>query len=125
MLKKEDLKQIHEKGISEEQISRQLEDFRRGFPYLKLEGAATPGQGVSVLDMKACEAACRTWHDYQADGHRVVKFVPASGAASRMFKDLFAFLNGNNDLPTTDFEKYFFANIEAKVVCSFFPFCSK
>ena len=39
MLKKEDLKQIHEKGISEEQISRQLEDFRRGFPYLKLEGA--------------------------------------------------------------------------------------
>lgn len=111
MLKKEDLKQIHEKGISEEQISRQLEDFRRGFPYLKLEGAATPGQGVSVLDMKACEAACHTWHDYQADGHRVVKFVPASGAASRMFKDLFAFLNGDHEAPVNEFEKEFFANI--------------
>ena len=45
MLKKEDLKQIRDKGISEEQISKQLEDFKRGFPYLKLEGAATPKEG--------------------------------------------------------------------------------
>ena len=94
MLKKEDLKQIHNKGINEEQINRQLEDFIRGFPYLKLEGAATPKKGVTVLDKNACEAACKAWQDYQNHGHKVVKFVPASGAASRMFKDLFAFLNG-------------------------------
>ena len=53
MLKKEDLKQIHDKGISEEQISKQLEDFKRGFPYLKLEGAATPKKGITVLDKDA------------------------------------------------------------------------
>lgn len=111
MLKKEDLKQIHDKGISEEQINRQLEDFKRGFPYLKLEGAATPKKGVTVLDKEACETACRTWKDYQTDGHKVVKFVPASGAASRMFKDLFAFLNGSNEAPVSDFEKEFFSNI--------------
>ena len=99
MLKKEDLKQIHDKGINEEQINRQLEDFIRGFPYLKLEGAATPKKGVTVLDKNACEAACKAWQDYQNHGHKVVKFVPASGAASRMFKDLFAFLNGNNEAP--------------------------
>lgn len=111
MLKKEDLKQIHDKGISEEQINRQLEDFKRGFPYLKLEGAATPKKGVTVLDKEACETACCTWKDYQTDGHKVVKFVPASGAASRMFKDLFAFLNGSNEAPVSDFEKEFFSNI--------------
>ena len=94
MLKKEDLKQIHDKGISEEQISKQLEDFKRGFPYLKLEGAATPKKGITVLDKNACEDVCRAWKKYQTSGHKVVKFVPASGAASRMFKDLFAFLNG-------------------------------
>lgn len=111
MLKKEDLKQIHDKGINEEQINRQLEDFIRGFPYLKLEGAATPKKGVTVLDKNACEAACKAWQDYQNHGHKVVKFIPASGAASRMFKDLFAFLNGNNEAPISDFEKEFFSNI--------------
>ena len=111
MLKKEDLKQIHDKGISEEQISRQLEDFKRGFPYLKLEGAATPKKGVLVLDKKACEDACKAWQNYQTHRHKVVKFVPASGAASRMFKDLFAFLNGSNESPISDFEKEFFSNI--------------
>ena len=111
MLKKEDLKQIQDKGISEEQINRQLEDFKRGFPYLKLEGAATPTKGVIVLDKDACEDACRMWQRYQTEGHKVVKFVPASGAASRMFKDLFAFLNGSNEVPVSDFEKEFFSNI--------------
>ena len=111
MLKKEDLKQIHDKGISEEQISKQLEDFKRGFPYLKLEGAATPKKGITVLDKDACEDVCRTWKKYQTSGHKVVKFVPASGAASRMFKDLFAFLNGSNDEPVSDFEKEFFSKI--------------
>ena len=111
MLKKEDLKQIHDKGISEEQISKQLEDFKRGFPYLKLEGAATPKKGITVLDKNACEDVCRAWKKYQTSGHKVVKFVPASGAASRMFKDLFAFLNGSNDEPVSDFEKEFFSKI--------------
>ena len=111
MLNKEDLRQILEKGISEEQINRQLEEFRRGFPFLQLEGAATPGKGVEVLDETACEEACREWKEYQSAGHRVVKFVPASGAASRMFKNLFAFLNGDHEMPASDFEKEFFANI--------------
>lgn len=111
MLKEQDLKQIHDKGISEEQINKQLEDFKKGFPYLKLEGAATPKKGVIVLDKEACEDACHKWQHYQTEGHKVVKFVPASGAASRMFKDLFAFLNGNNEVPVSDFEKEFFSNI--------------
>ena len=48
-------------------VNRQLEDFKRGFPYLKLEGAATPTKGVIVLDKDACEDACRTWQRYQTE----------------------------------------------------------
>jgi len=42
----------------------------------------------------------------------VVKFVPASGAASRMFKNMFAFVDADYDVPTTDFEKKYFDSIE-------------
>ena len=42
---------------------------------------------------------------------RASPFVPASGAASRMFKDLFAFLDADYDVPTTEFEKAFFSHL--------------
>ena len=54
----------------------------------------------------------KAWEQYKAAGKRVVKFVPASGAASRMFKDMFAFVDADYDVPTTDFEKKYFDNIE-------------
>lgn len=111
MIHKEDLKQIRNRGIDLAQVTKQLEDFSNGFPYLKIKCAATPKRGIVILGESDISEVCRTWEEYQSSGHKIVKFVPASGAASRMFKDLFAFLNGNNDVPTTDFEKYFFANI--------------
>ncbi|MBQ4146684.1 MAG: DUF4301 family protein, partial [Prevotella sp.] len=52
------------------------------------------------------------WNTYKKEGHKIVKFVPASGAASRMFKDMFAFLDAPYDVPTTPFEKQYFDNIE-------------
>jgi len=52
------------------------------------------------------------WQQYKAAGRKVVKFVPASGAASRMFKDMFAFVDADYDKPTTDFEKKYFDNIQ-------------
>ena len=52
------------------------------------------------------------WNAYKAEGKRVVKFVPASGAASRMFKNMFAFVDADYDVPTTDFEKKYFDSIE-------------
>ncbi|MDE6150666.1 MAG: DUF4301 family protein, partial [Prevotella sp.] len=54
----------------------------------------------------------KAWDDYKAEGKKIVKFVPASGAASRMFKDMFAFVDAEYDVPTTDFEKKYFDNIE-------------
>jgi len=112
MLSQEDLKQIALKGITEEQIKTQLEQFKTGFPFLRLEAAAGINHGIMAPDKNERAAYEKAWTDYKAEGRRVVKFVPASGAASRMFKDMFAFLDADYDIPTTDFEKHYFENLE-------------
>ena len=108
MLTPQDKEQLTKKGISEAQIAEQLKCFETGFPYLKLEAAASLGQGVIAPEKDAYLAA---WEEYKKGESTIVKFVPASGAASRMFKNLFEFLGGENDSPTSDFEKKFFDNI--------------
>lgn len=112
MLSEKDKAQLAAKGISETQLMKQLDCFRTGFPYLKLAGAATVGHGILRPDATQRTEALAAWDKYRAAGHHVVKFVPASGAASRMFKDLFAFLDAAYDVPTTDFEKRWFDNLE-------------
>lgn len=112
MLSQEDLKQIAEKGITEDQIKTQLEEFKTGFPFLKLEAAASIGRGILALDKAKCSEYESAWKEYKETGKRIVKFVPASGAASRMFKDLFAFLDASYSTPQTDFEKKFYDGIE-------------
>ena len=111
MFSKEDLLQIQQKGISEAQIEAQLESFRKGFEFLKLQGAAAVGKGIIAPSDDEAEAYIQAWNDYKAEGHDITKFVPASGAASRMFKNMFEFLNADYEVPTTDFEKAFFAHI--------------
>ena len=86
-----DLKQIEERGSKLETVEAQIEDFRRGFPFLQLQGPATPKEGIIVLAQKEIEGLTQAY-DQAAAQKQVVKFVPASGAASRMFKLLFSFL---------------------------------
>lgn len=112
MLTQEDLKMIQSKGISEDQIENQLNEFKTGFPFLKLEAAASIEHGIVAPDAAARAKYEKAWTDYKAEGKQVVKFVPASGAASRMFKNMFAFLSADYNVPTTDFEKQYFDNIE-------------
>ena len=112
MLSQQDLKQLAQKGISEAQIERQLGEFKTGFPFLKLEAAAAIGKGIVAPTAGERQQYVEAWQQYKAAGKRVVKFVPASGAASRMFKDMFAFVDADYDVPTTDFEKKYFDNIE-------------
>lgn len=111
MFSKEDILQIQQKGMSEAQIEAQLECFRKGFDFLKLKGAAAVGDGIVAPSEDEAEAYIKAWNDYKAEGHNITKFVPASGAASRMFKNMFEFLDADYEVPTTDFEKAFFAHI--------------
>ena len=112
MLTEKDLKQIAQRGISEEQIETQLKQFETGFPFLKLEAAASVGNGIVAPNEQERKQYVKAWEDYKAAGKRVVKFVPASGAASRMFKNMFAFVDADYDVPTTNFEKKYFAELK-------------
>lgn len=107
-----DLEILKNKGISQEKLEEELKMLADGFPFLKIEAAATPGHGIAVLSPEMEKQAEDLWAQYLASGGKVLKMVPASGAASRMFKDLFSFLNGKSDKPDNDFMKKFFAEIE-------------
>ena len=112
MITKQDELLLSSKGITLSDFENQLANFKNGFPFLKIESAATVGNGVVRLRENEVKEFIAAWDCYKADNHKVVKFVPASGAASRMFKDLFAFFEATYDMPTTDFEKFFFDNLK-------------
>ena len=112
MFSNQDLTQIAQRGITPEAIEHQLTQIKEGFPFLKIEAAAAVGNGIFSPDSAQVEKYVNDWSAYLSDQHTIVKFVPASGAASRMFKNLFAFLSADYDEPTTDFEKFFFDNIK-------------
>lgn len=92
MFTEKDSAQIAAHGLTPEAVERQIENFRRGFPFLKVVRAASPGDGVATLDPARADAAAARY-ERAAEGLSVVKFVPASGAATRMFKELFEFVN--------------------------------
>jgi hypothetical protein len=112
MLTEQELQQIALKGITEEQLQEQLKSFEKGFPFLRLQAAASTSNGIIVPTAEEQEAYVNTWNRYKQEGHCITKFVPASGAASRMFKAVFEFVDADYDVPTTDFEKKFFQDIE-------------
>lgn len=112
MLSEKDLQQLAAKGITPEKLEQQLGEFKTGFPFLRLEGSAVIGKGIVAPSAEEVKTYVKAWDDYKAEGKKIVKFVPASGAASRMFKDMFAFVDAEYDVPTTDFEKKYFDNIE-------------
>lgn len=106
-----DYRQLNEKGIAEQTILEQLNYFEKGFPTLNILKPASVNQGIIKIDLPDQEQYILKWEKFLQDDKRVEKFVPASGAASRMFKDLFSFLENEQDSPSTKFEKVFFDNI--------------
>ena len=94
MFTNEDIMQIEQRGSSVQIVQDQVERFKKGFPWMKIVAPATPERGIIVLDDAAVEAAGKYYDAAKINGK--CKFVPASGAASRMFKDLFSGLDALN-----------------------------
>ena len=99
MLTTEDMKTLEAKGVSQSELESQIERFKTGFPFLKIANSAQIGNGIMKLTSDEEAEAVARWKKYLADGGEVCKFVPASGAASRMFKSLFSFVEGEADVP--------------------------
>ena len=102
---------LKNRGISAKQIEDQLKSFETGFPYLEIRSAAEPGKGiVQVADVDAASLLSE-WEQYLQSDASIMKFVPASGAASRMFKDLFEFIESADNEPNNKFMTKFFSEI--------------
>ncbi|MDL2244495.1 DUF4301 family protein [Parabacteroides sp. OttesenSCG-928-J18] len=111
MLNAHDLEQLAAKGISKHQIEEQLAHFAKGFPFLEIVASASVEKGIKVIPKELQAFYMEAWDKYLSKNHRIVKFVPASGAASRMFKDLYAFLSSEATEPDTPAVKEFFRDI--------------
>ncbi|MDL2281974.1 DUF4301 family protein [Parabacteroides sp. OttesenSCG-928-G06] len=111
MLNAHDLEQLAAKGISQRQMNEQLACFAKGFPFLEIVASASVEKGIRVIPKELQAFYMEAWDKYLGKNHKIVKFVPASGAASRMFKDLYAFLSSEETLPNTPFLKEFFNDI--------------
>ncbi|MCC8146361.1 MAG: DUF4301 family protein [Bacteroidales bacterium] len=111
MLSPNDIDQLRSKGISTQQLEEQLGFFKKGFLFLKLKASASIEKGIKYIQEKDQKFYIDMWDDYLEKDKDVMKFVPASGAASRMFKELFSFLDGDYSLPATAYEKEFFQKI--------------
>lgn len=90
MFSEKDIRQIESKGMKISVIEKQLENFRAGFPGLKLDAPATIPGGIKKFTDEEVKFFSSHYTEI-VSGKRIVKFVPASGAATRMFKPLYAF----------------------------------
>lgn len=109
MFTQSDIQQLEARGISLEKAEQQMECFRTGFPSLDIVAAASTKQGILAPKKAEQEQYIEAWNNYLAEDHKILKFVPASGAASRMFKNLFEYLDNGVETP---FIQEFLSNID-------------
>lgn len=99
MFTEKDLQQLAERGISKEKAVEQMHCFQTGFPALNIVAASALGKGIMKPKPSEEDAYLKDWATYLEGDHTILKFVPASGAASRMFKDLFEYLETGKETP--------------------------
>lgn len=109
MLSSEDYKKLYQLGISEETINDQINRFVHGIKPLTLKQPATLHDGIQQIDHDQLESYSET---YRKADVRVIKFVPASGAATRMFKVLFQFLEAKKANKTEPIIDEFYHNLK-------------
>ncbi len=137
MFTEKNKQQIKARGISEEEIERQLEIFKTGIPFANVVGAASIHNGIKVFSEKEQQEFAELFEN-KKDNLDLLKFVPASGAATRMFKLLHRFLENydanenidvflekseNKDLKTffDSVEKFAFSEMVFKNLTQKFP----
>lgn len=113
-----DLAELERRGISREEAAQQLELLRHAPPAVELDRPCTTGDGIQLLspaDQARLEEAAAD--PIAAD--RVMKFVPASGAATRMFRDLAAALHEDHPSSSSEAVWQFFQELDK------FPFAAE
>jgi len=86
-----DIAQLQEKGISKEKVQQQISTFEEGIPFINLKKAAVIDVGITEVK-EGAQKELISFFENNIENLKLLKFVPASGAASRMFKAMFNFL---------------------------------
>lgn len=97
----DDISQITKHELSVAEIEKQLNDFANGFPFADIIRPATVNDGIMQFDSEYMNKFTQLY-DNEKQNYKIIKFVPASGAATRMFRDLFDFLDTGTTNSTTD-----------------------
>ena len=90
MFTEKDHADIEKRGSNTLTVKQQIENFISGFPFLQVIKPATVGDGIIQLSDAETVENIKHFEDSTAEGASILKFVPASGAASRMFKALYS-----------------------------------
>ncbi|HSL90504.1 MAG TPA: DUF4301 family protein [Ignavibacteriaceae bacterium] len=112
---KEHSSEIVEKGITEKQILDQLEVFERGKLFTDIIKPCVKGDGIFVIDESQYDELLVNYRSAAILG-RLTKFVPASGAATRMFKCLQSYLNISETISIAGLKKEMHTDSDAKSV---------
>lgn len=111
MFTDQDVAQIKAKGLSVDDLNRQIDFFKSGFDFLPIARAAVIGDGIVSLALSTAVRLAESYDIMLESGVSVLKFVPASGAATRMFKELFAYVEGDRSPQTLGVVDTVFNNI--------------
>jgi len=87
-----EIQQIEKKGLTLDKINYQITLFKSGIPYVNLSSTAVLDQGINSVSAEQ-KTHYINFYDSKRNSVSILKFVPASGAATRMFKTLFKFLD--------------------------------
>jgi len=102
---KQEIKQIEDLEISLSDIEQQIKNFGEGFDFARLQRPATINDGIKIFSTEEIENLI-TLYGKEKHGLSIMKFVPSSGAATRMMKDLYSFINEYKDEETTPIETF-------------------
>ena len=108
-----DIEYLKEKGLNLEDVEAQVRDLKRGTQYLDITKPAVVNDGILHLSEEQQKEFLR-YYEALRKSKSMVKFVPASGAATRMFKNLYAYLE---DSVLTDYIQEFITNIHLFAFC--------
>jgi len=117
MFTQKDLQQIADKGILIDDINRQIKYFQNGFPPSDITMAATPGKGIICLTDGDEQHFQDVFLNNGPDFH-ITRFIPASGAATRMFKSLYGAMDNLEDKSPEQQHKWIAGEKEIKIFFS-------
>jgi hypothetical protein len=104
MFSQNDLFQIQNKGITIDQIKDQLNTFQKGFPFLDVIKPAFCNDGILSLTSSQVKDL-GVFYNSRKKNHSISKFIPASGAATRMFKSLYEY-SDNPEIASNEADKF-------------------